>query len=75
MDLGAVAGYGILLPIGDDLEIVDLFETGKYRLFLRVVDLLAADVVATAFHVADLQYSIFEMLLEEGNVLEKELFL
>ena len=75
MDLGAVASYGILLPIGDDLEVVEFLESGEDGLFLRVVDFLAADVVAAALHVADLELLVFEVLLEERNVLEKELFL
>ena len=74
MDLGAVTGYGRLFPIIDDLKVVNFFEASEDGLILRVVHFLPADVVAAALHVADLQFLV-EVLLEEGDVLEEELFL
>ena len=73
-DLGAVADFGGLFPVLDDLEIGDLFEAGENRGVFGVVNLLAAGVVAAAFHVADAQGAADD-LFEERNVAEEELFL
>ncbi len=74
LDLGAVADFGGLLPLADDLEIGHFLQARQHRLLLGVVDLLAAGVVVAALHVADLQRPR-EMLLQERNVLEEELLL
>ena len=73
-DLGAVAEFGGLFPLADNLEIGDLFEAGKHRLLIGVVDFLAAGVIVAALHVADLERPR-EVFLEERHVLEEELFL
>ena len=74
LDFGAIAGFGGLLPIADDLKIGDFFEAGQHRLRLGVVNLLPAGVVGAPFHVADAEGSL-EMLREKGDVLVEELLL
>ena len=74
LDLGPVTGFGVLFPLADDLEIGNLFEPGEDRLPLGVVDLLAAGVVGPALHVGDAQL-VGEVLLQERNVFEEQLFL
>ena len=71
--LGAVAGLGRLLPIADDAEVVDLLQPVQHRLVGEVVELLAAQIIAAALHVADAQLA--QVLPQEGNVLEEELLL
>ena len=73
VDLGAVAGFGGLLPRGDVVELVDLFEAVEERVVAQRVELVPAEVVAAALHVADLQRA--EEGFEEGDVLEEELLL
>jgi len=58
----------------NDLEIGHFLESGEHRRTLRIVDLLSAGVVAAALHIADLERPR-EVLLQERDVLEKELFL
>ena len=74
LDLGAVAEFGRLLPVRDDLEIGDLFEAGEHGVLVGVVDLLPAGVVVPPLHVADFQRPR-EVLLEKRDVLEEQLFL
>jgi hypothetical protein len=73
-DFGAVAGFGGPFPFADNLKIGDFLQPCQDRFTLRVVDFLAAGVVGPAFHVADAKL-IGEVLLQEGNVFEEELFL
>ena len=73
VDLGAVAGFGGLLPGGDVVELVDLFEAVEERVVAQCVELMAAEIIAAALHVADLQWA--EEGFEEGDVLEEELLL
>src|SRR4051812_1800663 len=68
LDLGAIPEFGGLLPLPNDLKIGDLLKTGQDRLLLRIIDFLAAGVIAAALHIADLQRPI-EMLLQEGYIL------
>ena len=58
---------------GDVVELVDLFEAVEERVVAQGVELVAAEVVAAALHVADLQRA--EEGFEEGDVLEEELLL
>ena len=74
LDFGAVAELRGLLPFADDFEVGAFFEPREDRLLFGVVDLLAAGVVVAPLHVADLQ-GPRKVLLEEGDVLEEELFL
>ena len=74
LDLGPVAGFRVLFPLADDLEIGDLFQAGEDRLPLGVVDLLAAGVVGPALHVADAKL-VGEVLLQERDVFEEQLLL
>ncbi len=69
----AIAGFGGLFPVANDLEIRDLFQAAQHRLLLGVVDLLAAGVVGAALHVGRAQLS--HVLLQKGDVLEVELLL
>ena len=71
--LGAIAGLGRLLPVADDVELVDLLQPVQHRLVGQVVKLLAAEIIAAPFHVADAQLA--QMLLQERNVFEEELLL
>ena len=59
VDLGAIAGFGGLLPLGDVVELVDLFEAVEERVVAQGVELVAAEIVAAALHVADLQWAVF----------------
>ena len=74
LDFGAVAELAGLFPFADDLEIGDFLQAGEHRGVFGVVDLLAAGVIIAPLHVADLE-GAREVLLEEGDVLEKELLL
>ena len=73
IDLRAVAGGGGLLPCGDGVELADLVEPGEQRRIAQRIELVPAQVVAAALHVADLERA--EDRFEEGNVLEEELLL
>ena len=73
VDLGAVAGFGGPLPLQDGVELRDLFEAGEERVVAQGVELLLAEVVGAALHVADLERA--EERFEEGDVLEVELLL
>ena len=53
LDLRAIAEFGGLFPVANDLEIGHFFEPGQHRLVLGIVDLLPAGVVVAALHVAD----------------------
>ena len=70
---GAIAGLGRLLPVADDAELVDLFQSVQHRLAGEVVKLLAAEIIAAALHVADAQLA--QVLLQKGNVFVEELLL
>ena len=50
VDLGAVAGFGGLLPRGDRVELVDLFEAGEDGRVAQRVELVPAEIVGAAFH-------------------------
>ncbi len=73
-DFGPVAEFGGLFPFADGLEIRHFLQTGEHWLLIHVVDFLAAGVVGAAFHVADFEWPR-KVLLQERNVLEKELLL
>ena len=57
----------------DGVELRDFFEAGEERVVAQGVELLLADVVGAALHVADAQRA--EEGFEEGDVLEEELLL
>ena len=71
--LGAVAGFGGLLPLGNLSELVDLFKAGENRLGAQGGQLVAAEIVGAALHVADAQ--VTQQRFKEGNVAEVELVL
>ena len=71
--LGAVAGFGGLLPFGDLAVLVDLFQAGQNRLIAQSDELVAAEVVGAALHVADAQ--VAQQRFEKRNVAEVELVL
>jgi hypothetical protein len=73
VNLGAVAGGGGLFPGGDGVELRDLFEAGEQRGVAQGVELVLAEVVAAALHVADVERA--EDGFEEGDILEEELLL
>src|SRR6202012_4843008 len=54
-ELGAVAGFSGLLPVGDLAVLVDLFEAIEYGLIAELHELVAAEIVGPALHVADLE--------------------
>src|SRR5271166_760693 len=66
INLGAVAGLGRLLPLGDGVVLRDFFEAGKNRLAAQRVKLVAADVIRSALHVADTQRA--QQRLEERKI-------
>ena len=55
------------------VELVDLFEAVEQRVVAESVELVAAEIVGAALHVADLERA--EKGFEEGDVLEEELLL
>jgi hypothetical protein len=63
--------------LGDVVELIDLFEAVEERVVSQGVELVAAEIVRSALHVADLQRPIFfsEDGFEEGDVFEVELLL
>ena len=63
----------VLLPLGDLPVLVDLFETGEDGLVAQGDELVAAEVVGAALHVADAQRA--EERFKEGDVAEVELVL
>ena len=73
IDLRAVAGCGGLLPLRNGVELRDLFEPGEQRGIAQRVELVLAQVVGAALHVADLERP--EDAFEEGDILEEELLL
>src|SRR5579871_5417378 len=73
-NLGAVAGFGLLLPRADDLEIRHFFQALQYRFLVGIVNFLAARVIGAALHIASPKRSA-EMFLQERDVLEKKLLL
>ena len=73
VNLGSVAGFGGLFPLEDGAELRDFFEAVEDRVVAQSVELLAADIVRSALHVADSQRA--EDGFEEGDVFEEELFL
>ena len=54
-DFGAVAGFGSLLPLGDLVVLVDLLQAGQDGLVAQGDQLVAAEIVGAALHVADAQ--------------------
>src|SRR3970040_2407775 len=50
-ELGAVAGLGLLLPVTDAREVVELFQPLQHWLAFPVVKLLPAEEVVPAFHI------------------------
>ena len=58
---------------GDVVELVDLFEAVEERVVAEGVELVLAEIVAAALHVADFERA--EEGFEEGDVLEVELLL
>ncbi len=71
--LGAVAGLGGLLPLGDLAVLVDLFQARQNRLIAQRDQLVAAEIVGAALHVADAQAA--QQRFEKRNVAEEELIL
>ena len=63
----------LLLPLGDLAVLVDFFQAGQDGLVAQGEELVAAEVVGAALHVADAQLA--EQGFEEGNVAEEELVL
>ena len=56
----------------------DLLQPAQHRLISEVVELLAAQIIVAAFHVADVQLTFGirkQRLLEKGNVFVEELLL
>ena len=76
VDLGAVAGFGGAFPLEDGVELRDVVEAGEDGVVAEGVELLLAEVVGAALHIADAQWAgVGEDGFEEGEVLEIELFL
>ena len=77
VDLGAVAGRGGFFPGGDGVELRDVFEAGEDGAGAEGVELVLAEIVGAALHVADLERAVLfsEDGFEKGDVLEVELLL
>ncbi len=74
----AVTGLRRLLPGSDGAIVLDLLQSRQHRLVGQVIELLLAEIVVAALHVADIQLAIAvreERLLEERDVFVEELFL
>jgi hypothetical protein len=73
VEFGAVAGFGGLFPGCDVVKLVDLLQSIQDWVISQRVELVAAEVVGAALHVADFERA--EEGFEEGDVFEVELFL
>ena len=73
VDFHAVAGLGRLFPGGDLLKLIDLLEAVQNRLVAQGVQLVTAEVVCPALHVADAERS--QQRFQKGHVAEKKLLL
>ena len=73
VDLGAIAHFRRLFPVGDGLVLGDLLESGEDRLVAQGEELVAAQVIRAALHVADAQRA--EERLQKRHILKEELFL
>ncbi len=62
------------LPVANNLKVRDFFQPRKRGRILRVIDLLAAGVVAAALHVTDPQRPV-ENVFQKGNVAKEKLLL
>ena len=72
-EFGTVTGFGLLLPGGNLLELVDLFKAREDWLLFERNELVAAKIVGAALHVANMERS--EQRLEKGHVAEVKLVL
>ncbi len=82
VSFGAVAGAGLLVPVQQGAELVDLIEAVEDGLAGEIVELFAAEIILPALHVADLEAGSArrrtvaeERVLEERHVFEEELLL
>ena len=77
--LGAVAGSSRLLPGGDGAILLDLLHAAQHGLIREVVQLLAAQIIIAALHVADRKAragrSTVQRLLQKRDVLVEKLLL
>src|SRR5579864_8523489 len=73
LQLGAVAALGRLFPFRDLAVLLNFLKAAQHRLVRKIVKLLPAKVVVAAFHVANAKLA--QMLLQEWDILEEELFL
>ena len=68
-EFGAVAGGGLLVPIEQGAEFLDLIEAAEDGLAGEIVELFAAEIVATALHVADLEAGLAGVrLAKQGSL-------
>ncbi len=75
---GLVPGLRDLFPGGDGAVVLDLLQSAQHGLIGKVIELLAAQIVVAALHVADfeLAFAVGEKrLLEKRDILVEELFL
>src|SRR6266481_7497446 len=71
--LGAIAGFGLALPLRDLPVVLDFFQAAEHRLVGKVIKLLPAQIIIAAFHVTNPQLA--QVLLEEWDILKEKLLL
>jgi len=80
-ELGAVANFGLFVPVEQGAEFMDLVEAAEHRLVGELVELFAAEIVLAPLHVADLETRLAggglaeKRMLKKWHVLEEELLL
>ena len=68
-----VAAFGGLFPFGNLPVLLNFLQAAQDRLVGKIVKFLSTKIVIAAFHVANAQFT--QMLLQEWDILEEELFL
>src|SRR5579863_8862855 len=68
-----VASLSRFFPLRNLLIVIYFFQTAQYGLIPEIIEFLPAQIIVPALHVADAQLA--QMLLQERDVLEKELLL
>ena len=63
----------MLLPLRDLAILFNLLQSGEHGLVAEIVELLPAEIIAAAFHVADPQRP--QMLFQKWDVFEENLLL
>src|SRR5690348_10487069 len=77
-EFGAITALARLLPCSYRAILLDLIKPAEHRLISQVVKLLAAQIIASSFHITDAELAVSrgkERLLKERYVFKKKLLL